>query len=465
MKCNVLHYLSMLCFWESLLLSIPLIELLYLRNDNSLSQVLQAVWSPEIAGRRDCKHRGRDFLRGCFGMCSHFVTSSYRVRQVDPIATHPSWYRICEWKLYADVDVFLPGSSSLIAQAVWLNTPMMSHPETENKLFLASLFDGEKLEELKKLNLKHFDWTMCFEGKTLMVSYIEEAMQNVIPKEEDLLRIIEWLVSCGASITQECTSGSTSLSFEDDATKKRVDKVEVKCRGLSAIDYVTTWRKETAGKPRWLGTWNFLGKVRTCFLRAIERANQPRVSVHQGVADLWEKFLLAKASHDLKIVTSDGIVTAHAQMLKEGSSVLRAMLESPMKEGQTQCIEVKDASSSGVSLFLEILYTCSTQSDSDFQTVLHALDLAHRWQVEFVVAILAELLQTMITDESFSAIAEHAILKGLDDLKTPLQMFGMTSRAVQAQLKDGHLSSTVMQLFPGDKKSMSEAPKPKRRRL
>ena len=87
----------------------------------------------------------------------------------------------------------------------------------------------------------------------------------------------------------------------------------------------------------------------------MERANQPRVSVHQDVADLWEKVLLAKDSHDLKIVTSDGLVTAHAHMLKEASSVLRAMLESPMKEGQAQCIELKDTPSSGVSLFLEIL--------------------------------------------------------------------------------------------------------------
>ena len=60
-----------------------------------------------------------------------------------------------------------------------------------------------------------------------------------------------------------------------------------------------------------------------------------------------------------------------------------------------------------------IMYTCSTQGDPDYKTVLEALDLAHRWQVEVVVPILADLLETMITDESFAAIAEHAILKAL----------------------------------------------------
>ena len=57
----------------------------------------------------------------------------------------------------------------------------------------------------------------------------------------------------------------------------------------------------------------------------------------------------------MTIETADGLVTAHAHMLKAASSVVAAMLESPMKEGQAQRIEIKDASSKAVSLFLEIL--------------------------------------------------------------------------------------------------------------
>lgn len=60
---------------------------------------------------------------------------------------------------------------------------------------------------------------------------------------------------------------------------------------------------------------------------------------------------------------------------------------------------------------LRLLYTCSTKLDPDYQMVLQALDVAHRWQVEVVVTILADLLQGMITDESFVAIAEHSVLK------------------------------------------------------
>jgi len=82
------------------------------------------------------------------------------------------------------------------------------------------------------------------------------------------------------------------------------------------------------------------------------------VPIDEGIAELWEKSLAAKESHDLTIETADGLVTAHAHMLKAASSVVAAMLASPMKEGQAQRIEVKDAASNAVSLFLEMLGGC-----------------------------------------------------------------------------------------------------------
>ena len=60
---------------------------------------------------------------------------------------------------------------------------------------------------------------------------------------------------------------------------------------------------------------------------------------------------------------------------------------------------------------LRILYTCSAQTQPDYNTALQALDLAHRWQVQVVVTILCDLLCGMITDDSFAAISEQAALK------------------------------------------------------
>ena len=131
----------------------------------------------------------------------------------------------------------------------------------------------------------------------------------------------------------------------------------------------------------------------------LQRGN--RSSIHEGIVDVWEKFLHAKDSHDLDIEAADGHVTAHAQMLMAASPV----------------VQLKDTSCSAVSLFLETLYTCSSQGDPDYKTALSALDLAHRWQVDAVVEVLADFIEGLIAEASFAAIAEHAALKGLDQLK------------------------------------------------
>ncbi|CAK9009466.1 unnamed protein product [Durusdinium trenchii] len=192
--------------------------------------------------------------------------------------------------------------------------------------------------------------------------------------------------------------------------------MKVDTSGHSAISYVQAWLQRLDD-----GDYDFreqlsvelscLTKVLCCFASTVPSAEHARVSVHEGIVELWEKYLVANTSHDLTIEATDGVVTAHAQMLKGASAVISAMLASPMKEGQAQRIQVKDVPKCAVSLFLEILYTCSTQNEPGYKTTLQALDIAHRWQVDVVVTILGDLLQGMITDANFSEIAEQAVLK------------------------------------------------------
>ncbi|CAK9068118.1 unnamed protein product [Durusdinium trenchii] len=201
----------------------------------------------------------------------------------------------------------------------------------------------------------------------------------------------------------------------------------------SAVSYVAAWKSLLSQrKEDWSRVQAYLTKVLRCFTAQSEALPQARISIRQGIVDLWERCLMDTSSQDLTFNTADGEVTAHSHVLAQASPVVAAMLSSPMKEGQKCLIEVKDASSNSVSLFLELLYTCSTKLDPDYQMVLQALDVAHRWQVEVVVTILADLLQGMITDESFVAIAEHSVLKGLENLKTAARRFGAESAAVQA---------------------------------
>ena len=102
----------------------------------------------------------------------------------------------------------------------------------------------------------------------------------------------------------------------------------------------------------------------------------------------------------MTFATGDGHVIAHDLPLIAASPVLKAMLESPVMGAQTKRIAVKDASSEGVSLFLDILYTTATRSNPDHKTMLVALDVAHRWQVHSVVRMLTETLREMSTSDS-----------------------------------------------------------------
>ena len=220
----------------------------------------------------------------------------------------------------------------------------------QSELLWVLLADG-KLEDIKYLNLEGFDWNSLHpkEKTTLVVEALVSGF--VMGNYQEALNKVEWLIRQGASITQKCTGGTSQLF---DKADEEATKISVERKDLSAIAYVHAWR----GKMRpWPKKYEFLGQVLTIFARTPSRYRNydAKVSINEGIAELWEKFLSAKTSHDLSIETADGKVTAHAQMLKEASPVVRAMLESPMKEGQAQQIKVNDTSSSAVSLFLEIL--------------------------------------------------------------------------------------------------------------
>eukprot|EP00913_Durusdinium_trenchii_P000766 g715.t1 len=126
---------------------------------------------------------------------------------------------------------------------------------------------------------------------------------------------------------------------------------------------------------------------------------------------------------------------------------------------------IMQRSSSDPKGLLRILYTCSTHNEPDYKTALQALDLAHRWQVDVVVMVLANLLQGMITDENFSEIAEHAVLKDVEGLKTAIQRHAAESPAVKAQLKGGHLPAAVQKLFASTASATPEQLPKRRKRL
>ena len=235
-----------------------------------------------------------------------------------------------------------------------LGTALAVMVQAQTQLFLAFLEDGYPLEDLKQLNLEGFDWSCrAGDGLTLLVVRIHTALGDST-SFADALSAIEWLIHSGASIEQECTGGHSLWCWTQ---KPEVPHVTVDCKGHNAISYVRTLQKQMREHlSEWKVQEDFLVRVMKTFAVASgQRAAGPRVSVHDGITELWVKSLAAKHSHDLTIETADGLVTAHAHFLKTASSVVTAMLESPMKEGKAQRIEVKDTSSKAVSLFMEML--------------------------------------------------------------------------------------------------------------
>ncbi|CAK9112000.1 unnamed protein product [Durusdinium trenchii] len=325
-----------------------------------------------------------------------------------------------------------------------------------------SSLSNEWTDGLKKLDLEQIDWSSRNDnGLTILVQSVIILLRNE-SCEEEMLEIIEKFIRSGASISQTCTDEAEStfnFSRPDDEEEGEECEVSVEPAGLSAIAYVQAWAQELGNaEAAFDQKVQRLGKVLNRFAGGgLKKDHDARVPVHDAIIELWEKYLAASATHDLTIDTADGLVTAHAQMLKGASAVVAAMLESPMQEGQCQRIQVKDVPKGAVSLVLEILYTCSTQNEPDYKTALQAMDVAHRWQVDVVVSVLARLLQGMITDESFSEIAEQAVLKNLDDLKTAIQSFGAASDAVKDQLKDGQLPAAVQKLFAGGTETLADS--------
>ena len=318
------------------------------------------------------------------------------------------------------------------------------------ELFWALLGD-RNLEQLKNNIPKGFTWRELHPERntTILVEALAMGLSPVSPaSEEACLDLIEWLVSSGASSSQK--GGETPmLQCLMNRNDPSDPSASIPLSRLSALSYIRTWKQALGPSELWKDNTLYLRKALDRIGKATSelQTRRRRAPVDEGIIDIWERYLGATASHDLTIEAADGCVTAHARMLQEASPVVRAMLASPMRERKAQQIQLQDTSSGAVRLFLQTLYTCSSQGDPDYKTALSALDLAHRWQVDVVVAILEDLVEQLITDESFVAIAEQAILKGLETLKRTCRCFGFQSAVIKDQIKKGQLPEMVLDLL------------------
>ncbi|CAE7882666.1 asphd2 [Symbiodinium sp. KB8] len=318
-----------------------------------------------------------------------------------------------------------------------------------------SLLDTGDLENLQAFTPPHFAWLSIHEDDK--ITPLQKAALAGISSEDfdPYFRVIEWVVGEGADPAQQapvsCTYGTDLWKNHD----KKGTRVHIDYKNHSAVSLVLSCRKclehEMSQKGKQQADWTreieYLKGALARMAKTEANVKPPRITISRSVLELWESLCHCSKTHNVTFETSDGQVTAHDLVLQKASPVLDAMLFGSLVEARRKTIDVKDASSSGVSLFLEVLYTGCTCNDLEWETVLTAMDLAHRWAVDYIVVMLSGILQTLINDENFVAITEAAAYKGPDTLRKACRMFGNNNKTVQAQLKAGKLPRVVQDLL------------------
>ena len=329
------------------------------------------------------------------------------------------------------------------------------------------------LDGLQKFTPPRFDWAQLVgpinKRMPALLWAIHEGVLGWGPKQDKCIKIVKWLLRVGADPEQRLSVGVSghSLFRGEGEEAKNASKITIEYAGHNSMSLAIAWLKQMEphkGGADWTTDEEYLKNV-ISLLSASKISRGADVTVPQSTFSLWESMRDLTASHNVIFESSDGEVTAHDQILVLASPVLKAMLETAMKEGTSRRIQVKDSSSSGISLFLDLLYTSSTREDPDHNTMLVALDLAHRWNVHGVVQTLCVALRDMIDAESFVAIAEAAALKGLQSLERACASFGAADEKVQNMLKKGSLPAAVRKMLGEADETVDIERLPRKRRL
>ncbi|CAE7781349.1 KLHL2 [Symbiodinium sp. CCMP2592] len=314
------------------------------------------------------------------------------------------------------------------------------------------------LEGLQSFTPDHYDWSQCLgpRQRPPLVLVLKPLCRR--DTAENALKMIEWMVQSGASPLQKM--GPEAKALELKKGEHQFDNISVACAGQSALTFACAALEAMTEVPFYVD-WSLciqhLRQAVAIMTKGTAMSRKTNLLVPQGVVDTWESVQNMTSTHNVVFETADDEVSAHDLILVAASPVLKAMLQSTMKEGSSKRIPVKDSSGSGVRLLVDMLYTSSTRDDPDYKTVLVALDLAHRWQVDSIVPVLEGILTGMVTVKSFVAITEAAILKGLELLQRACRTFGTSNSKVKTMVKKRTLPAAVLKLLG---ESAAEAPSP-----
>lgn len=330
------------------------------------------------------------------------------------------------------------------------------------------MLENGHLNALKRMTPTGFAWrtATCPSRKCTPLQQVVLGVCGDADKYDSFLEVASWLIEQGADPTSAGCS-----SFELKAWKEGSDpettsiKFNLGCSAIALALRLQQQMRDTTDYKKWQTQIAFLSKLVDILSAAPPDTQLNRICLSATVVDRWEAALHDQLSHDIAIETADGDCGAHAALLGNASPVLKALLGSAMLEGQQKRIRVPDTSANAVSLFLELTYTGGSQREIGATTGLAALELAHRWQVHDVVAMLESDLKSYLTEESFEQIAGAAQLMQLQHLRAACIAFAATSSAINAKAAAGSLPRAVLDMLGCSATKSTEYGTKKRRML
>merc|ERR1711924_9885 len=275
---------------------------------------------------------------------------------------------------------------------------------------------GGKKEAIKLASSRHFPWTASNPTWTSVVHAIVFGRIGLVrsPEEteeankygsvmtasdaefQDRLDLLEHALEYGADpyipTPAEC---NLNLGWgSEDAGDIEVDPKE-----KNVVELLLALEREIKSRDHWQENWRDdlerINKLLTIIVRSdAGEGVADNVSIHGKVVDMWTSVLADGEAADVVISakspgsssTNFEEVPALRVILCHASPVLKAMLTGSMREGVSQKIVVDDCSGDAVKMLLALLYTGTLTGEDEPQmgTMLDALMLAHRWQVQHV---------------------------------------------------------------------------------
>ncbi|CAE7422863.1 unnamed protein product [Symbiodinium sp. CCMP2592] len=303
------------------------------------------------------------------------------------------------------------------------------------------------LAGVQRVTERSCDWSeLDSKAKPLLI----DVMEAPSGEWETRAQMLDWMIKAGADPLKACPADNVKCCVIVIGREHDDESIKIPYKGHCATTFACEVL-QALQKSKHVAASDVKVKAFKGYLDVLTRATpmpkQANVAIPQSIVDMWESIRQMTPTHNVVFETADDDVSAHDLILVTASPVLKAMLESTMSEGSSKRISVKDSSGSGVRLLVDMLYTSSTRNEPDYKTVLVALDLAHRWQANGIVPVLEGILLEMVTVESFVAIAEAAMLKGLQKLQQACKTFAANNSQMKTMLEKGTLPVEVRKLL------------------